>query len=77
MSPKYLINVIIYAQPPNSMTSFARKADWYKISKCCDMIGARYIPHCSDLIDVRYITYPNAGNLIGASNIPLHSLTYS
>ena len=57
------------------MTSFARKADWYKISKCCDMIGVRYIPHCSNLIDVRYITYPNAGNLIGASNIPLHSLT--
>ena len=57
------------------MTSFARKADWYKISKCCDMIGVRYIPHCSNLIDVRYITYPNAGNLTGASNIPLHSLT--
>lgn len=32
MSPKYLINVIICAQPPNSMTSFARKA----------MIGTRY-----------------------------------
>ena len=35
--------------------------DWCKISKCCDMIGARYIPQC--------------GDLIGASNIPLYTPT--
>ena len=37
------------AQPPDSMTSFAKKTiskrcDWCKISECYDMIGARYIP---------------------------------
>ena len=37
--------------------------DWCMISKCCDMIGARYIPYC--------------GDLIGASNIPLYTLTLS
>ena len=26
------------------------RCDWCKISKCCDMIDARYIPQCGDLI---------------------------
>ena len=34
---------------PDSMTSFVRRKtpkrnDWCKLSNCCDMIGARYIP---------------------------------
>ena len=77
MSPKFLVNVIPYAQLPDSMTSFAKKAkiqtlDWCNISKCCDMIGARYIPLCGNLIDVRYI--PLCSNLIGVKYIPLYML---
>ena len=37
------------------------RCDWCKISKCCDMIDARYIPQC--------------GDLIGTSNIPLYTPT--
>ena len=77
MSPKLLVNVIPYAQLPDSMTSFAKKAkiqtlDWCNISKCCDMIGARYIPLCGNLIGVRYI--PLCSNLIGVKYIPLYML---
>ena len=37
------------------------RCDWCKISKCCDMIDARYIPQC--------------GDLIGTRNIPLYTPT--
>ena len=46
-----------------------KRCNWCKISKCCDGIGARYIPYCSNLIGARYI--PLCSNLIGARNIPI------
>ena len=49
-SPKFPVNVILCAQPPDSMASLleyntqTHQNDWCMISKCCDMISARYIP---------------------------------
>ena len=55
MSPKFLVNVNPYAQPSDSMTSFAKKQKSKLLIGASDMIGARYIPLCSNLIGVRYI----------------------
>ena len=86
LNPKFLVNVIFCAQPPNSMTPVARKA----------MIVARYPAAVMWLVKDSYwlmwdteihtlmwqsdwheIHALKCRDLIGASNIPLHSLTKS